>query len=118
MWVAFAKTLTEWEHIWPAFVKREEARAGKERCVSFVLTDNHKVHTQDSMVRFNEDRGIQTTTAAPYSQWQDPAERVIQTVTSSSLFLRFTTLSLLALHLCRREASGVRAGAPRVQGIM
>ena len=84
VWVAFAKTLSEWEQIWPAFVKCEEARAGKERCVAFVLTDNHKVHTQDSMVRFNEDRGIQTTTAAPYSQWQDPAERVIQTITSSA----------------------------------
>ena len=84
VWVAFAKSLGEWENIWPAFVKREEARAGKDRCVSFILTDNHKVHTQESMVAFNDDRGIQTTTAAPYSQWQDPAEREIQTITSSA----------------------------------
>ena len=84
VWVAFAKSLGEWEQIWPAFVKREEARAGKDRCVSFILADNHKVHTQESMINFNDDRGIQTTTAAPYSQWQDPAERVIQTITSSA----------------------------------
>jgi hypothetical protein len=60
-----AKEQAEWAKIWPVFVKREEARAGKERCVSFLITDGHKVHTQTSMKEFNNDRGIETITAAP-----------------------------------------------------
>jgi hypothetical protein len=82
--VILAKEQAEWAKIWPVFVKREEARAGKERCVSFLITDGHKVHTQTSMKEFNNDRGIETITAAPYSQWQDPAERSIQTITNGA----------------------------------
>ena len=79
-----AKSQADWEKIWPIFVKREEARAGKERCVSFLITDGHKVHSQKSMQDFNDSRGIQTITTAPQSQWQDPAERGIQTITNAA----------------------------------
>ncbi len=77
-WVVLAKAQSDWDAIWPVFVKRQEARAGKDRCVSFILTDGHKVHSQKSVVTFNEDRGIETVSAAPYSQWQNPAEPGIQ----------------------------------------
>ena len=79
-WVKLVKSQTEWKAIWPAFVKRAEAKSGKDRCVAFIITDGHKVHSDGAILAFNEDRGIETITCAPYSQWQDPAERGIQTV--------------------------------------
>jgi hypothetical protein len=83
-WAVLAESQADWETIWPIFVKREEARSGKERCVSFLITDGHKVHSQKSMKTFNDDRGIQTISTAPHSQWQDPAERGIQTITNGA----------------------------------
>jgi hypothetical protein len=83
-WSVLAKAQSEWESIWKVFVKREEARSGKQRCVSFIITDNHKVHSQRSVKDFNDDRGIQTIATAPQSQWQDPAERGIQTITNGA----------------------------------
>jgi hypothetical protein len=83
-WAVLAKSQADWETIWPIFVKREEARSGKERCVSFLITDGHKVHSQESMKIFNDGRGIQTISTAPHSQWQDPAERGIQTITNGA----------------------------------
>ena len=79
-WVVLAKAQSEWENIWPLFVKRAEAKAGKDRCVSFIITDGHRVHSAIKMKTFNNERGIETITTAPHSQWQDPAERGIQTV--------------------------------------
>ena len=79
-WTILAQSQDEWKDIWPAFVKRAEAKSGKGHCVSFIITDGHKVHSSKSITAFNEDRGIQPITAAPHSQWQDPAERGIQTV--------------------------------------
>jgi hypothetical protein len=83
-WAVLAKSQADWQTIWPVFVKREESRSGKERCVSFLITDGHKVHSQSSMRSFNDDRGIQTISTAPQSQWQDPAERGIQTITNGA----------------------------------
>jgi hypothetical protein len=83
-WSILTRSQAEWETIWPIFVKREEARSGKERCVSFLITDGHKVHSQQSMKNFNDNRGIQTISTAPQSQWQDPAERGIQTITNGA----------------------------------
>ena len=79
-WSILAKSQADWKIIWPRFVKRAEASTGKERCVSFLITDGHKVHVQESIKTFNADRGVVDITTAPYSQWQDPAERGIQTV--------------------------------------
>ena len=67
-WVVLTKSQADWEMIWPAFVKREEARSGKERCIPFIITDGHKVHSQNSITAFNEVRGIETISTAPYSQ--------------------------------------------------
>ncbi len=43
-WAVLAESQTAWETIWPIFVKRGEARSSKERCISFLITDGHKVH--------------------------------------------------------------------------
>ena len=83
-WTILAKSQAEWKNIWPAFVKRAEAKSGKERCISFIITDGHKVNTGGVIEAFNEDRGIEGITSAPYSQWQDPAERGIQTITNGA----------------------------------
>jgi hypothetical protein len=80
LWAILAKSQAEWKDIWQTFVKRAEAKSGKERCVAFIITDGHKVHMATSFKDFNDDRGIETITCAPHSQWQDPAERQIQTV--------------------------------------
>jgi hypothetical protein len=79
-WTMLAKAQSEWKDIWPAFVKYAEAATGKAQTVSFIITDGHKVHSSNAVAAFNTDRGIETLTTAPYSQWQDPAERGIQTV--------------------------------------
>ena len=79
-WVILAKSTADWANIWPQFVKRVEARTGKERCISLLITDCHKVHTQISITQFNDERGIQSVTSAPYSQWQNPAESGIKLV--------------------------------------
>ena len=79
-WVKLAQLQSEWKHIWPAFVKGVEAKTGKPQTVAFVITDGHKVHSADAIKDFNADRGIETLTSAPHSQWQDPAERGLQTV--------------------------------------
>ena len=78
-WVAFAASQAEWRVIWPNFVRKVEAKMGKDRCVSFCISDGHKTNTQAAIVDFNDSRGIESITTAPYSQWQDPAERAIQT---------------------------------------
>ena len=83
-WVKLAKSQAEWSDIWQVHVKQCEARAGKDRCVAFIITDNHKVHTDGGVQAFNNDRGIETITCAPYSQWQDPAERGIQTISNAA----------------------------------
>jgi hypothetical protein len=78
------KTQAAWKDIWPTFVKRIEARAGKERCVSYLIADGAKVHLQQDIKIFNDSRGIEGITTAPYSQWQDPAERGIQTLSAGT----------------------------------
>ena len=83
-WVKLAKSQAEWKDIWPAHVKRCEAKTGKDRCVSFIITDGHKVHSGGDVMAFNKDRGIEPITCAPYSQWQDPAERYIQTISGGA----------------------------------
>ena len=83
-WVKLVKSQTEWKDIWQIHVKRCEARAGKDRCVTFIITDNHKVHSDGDTQAFNNDRGIETITCAPYSQWQDPAERGIQIISNGA----------------------------------
>ena len=83
-WAILAKSQADWAVIWPIFVRRIEAKSGKDRCVSFIITDGHKVHTQALIRDFNDDRGIEGITSAPYSQWQDPAERGIQTVSNGA----------------------------------
>ena len=76
-WPVLAKSTAEWKNIWPEFVKRVEAKAASERVVSYIITDGHKVHVQGLMQKFNASRGIEGRSCAPYSQWQDPAERAI-----------------------------------------
>ena len=83
-WLKLAKSQSEWPVIWEAFVKYAEAKTGRTPCIAYVITDGHKVHTQRAVADFNADRGIQGVTTAPYSQWQDPAERHIGAVTESA----------------------------------
>ena len=40
-----AKTQAEWNDICQVHVKQCEARADKDRCVAFIITDNHKVYS-------------------------------------------------------------------------
>lgn len=79
-WAFLAKSQDEWKTIWPTFVKQAEASTGKPQTISFVITDGHTVHSAHAIQDFNNERGIQTFTTAPHSQWQDPAERGIQTI--------------------------------------
>jgi hypothetical protein len=83
-WTVLAKSVGEWKTIWPNFVKKMEARSGSNRSVSLLITDGHKSNMAQAIQDFNDDRGIETVTTAPYSQWQDPAERGIQTVSSGA----------------------------------
>ena len=79
-WVRLAKSQDEWKKIWPDFVKEAEAHTGKQQTISLIITDGHKVHSAGAVKAFNADRGIKTVSSAPHSQWQDPAERGIQTI--------------------------------------
>jgi hypothetical protein len=79
-WAFLAKSQDEWKTIWPSFVKQAEASTGKPQTVSFVITDGHTVHSASAIKEFNDERGIQTFATSPHSQWQDPAERGIQTI--------------------------------------
>ena len=79
-WVKLAQRQSQWKDIWPAFVKSLQAKTGNPQTVSFIVTDGHRVHSAGAIQSFNSDRGIETITTAPYSQWQDPAERGIQTI--------------------------------------
>ena len=83
-WTILAKSQAEWKEIWPTFVKKREARLGHQRSISHLITDCHKVHMAKDITAFNEARGIEGITTAPHSQWQDPAERGIQTITNAS----------------------------------
>jgi hypothetical protein len=83
-WCILTKSQSSWADIWPDFVKRWEAKVGHQRCISFVLTDGHKVHSAKGIQDFNAERGIESITTAPHSQWQDPAERGIQTITNAA----------------------------------
>ena len=82
-WVKLVKSQSEWPEIWKAFVAYAEAHTGRPKCIAYIITDGHKVHTQASMRDFNAANGTQTVTAAPYSQWQDPAERYVGTITNA-----------------------------------
>jgi hypothetical protein len=79
-----AKSMAEWGLIWQHFVKRKEAKAGRSPCISYVLTDGHRSNMKSDITAFNADRGIDTILSAPYSQWQDPAERGIQTIANGT----------------------------------
>ena len=83
-WVILAKSQADWAHIWPTFVKKAEARVGTDKCISYLITDGHKVHVANDIKVFNDSRGIESITTAPHSQWQDPAERAIQTVANGA----------------------------------
>ena len=84
LWAFLTKTQADWKTIWPIFVKKAEAKSGKERCVALVVTDAHAVFTAVAYRDFNDDRGIQTVNCSPHSQWQDPAERQIQTLMNAA----------------------------------
>ena len=84
IWVILAKSPKDWETIWPKFVARVEAESGRAPCVASITTDGHKVHTKGTFREFNDKKGIRTVRCAPHSQWQDPAERQIQTVQNMS----------------------------------
>ena len=84
LWVFLAKSQKEWIDIWKSFVKKLEAKSGKQRCVAFIITDSHTVFTSEQYKSFNDDRGIQIINCSPYSQWQDPAERQIQTLMNAA----------------------------------
>jgi hypothetical protein len=83
-WAVLAKTVGEWKSIWPNFVKKMEARSGSNRSVSLLITDGHKSNMAQAIKDFNDDRGIETVITAPYSQWQDPAERGMQTIANGA----------------------------------
>ena len=83
-WAVLAKSQAAWASIWPTFVRRIEAQSGSERCISYLITDCHKVHMATAIRDFNDQRGVQSITTAPHSQWQDPAERGIQTITNAA----------------------------------
>jgi hypothetical protein len=78
-WVHLAATSSEWSTFWPHFVARIQAKLGKQG-ISFVITDGAKIFSQTSITTFNEEKGIETITTAPFSQWQNPAERCLQSV--------------------------------------
>ena len=80
IWVVLAKSPKEWQTIWPKFVALVEAASGSTRCVASIITDGHKVHTKGTYRAFNDSKGIRTIRCSPHSQWQDPAERQIQTL--------------------------------------
>ena len=80
VWVVLAKSQKEWETIWPKFVARAQAESGRPNCIVTITTDGHKVHVKKSFRTFNDERGIRAVRCAPHSQWQDPAERQIQTI--------------------------------------
>ena len=52
--------------------------------MAFIITDSHTVFTAADYKAFNLDRGIQTVNCSPHSQWQDPAERQIQTLMNAA----------------------------------
>jgi hypothetical protein len=66
-WVVLAKSQSEWKRIWPAFVKRIEAKTGSERSVASILTDGHTVHASDDIkARYSGlDVGSLLTVAGP-----------------------------------------------------
>jgi hypothetical protein len=78
-WVHLAATSSEWSTFWPHFVARIQAKLGTQG-ISFVITDGAKIFSQASITHFNEEKGIENITTAPFSQWQNPAERCVQTV--------------------------------------
>jgi hypothetical protein len=84
LWVFLTKSQGTWKEIWPAFVKKLESKSGKERCVASIITDSHAVFTANDYKSFNDDRGIETINCSPHDQWQDPAERHIQTLMNAA----------------------------------
>ena len=76
-----AKSQANWSTIWPDFVNKGEASLGKEHVFACIISDQHKVHTQASIVSFNAGRGIQTRTSSPYLQQGNPAESGMKVAT-------------------------------------
>ena len=84
LWTFLTKSQASWIDIWRIFVNKIEAKAGKPRCVAFIITDSHTVFTSHAYTTFNNERGIQALNTSPHSQWQDPAERPIQTLMNAA----------------------------------
>ena len=79
-WAILAATSAEWATIWPIFVTRVEASTGKSNCIAYLISDGAKIFSQQVVKVFNEQKGIDSIATAPFSQWQNPAERLIQSV--------------------------------------
>jgi hypothetical protein len=84
LWTFLTKSQKSWIDIWRIFVNKIEAKAGKQRCVAFIISDSHGVFTSAAYTSFNDERGIQALNTSPHSQWQDPAERPIQTLMNAA----------------------------------
>lgn len=84
VWILLAKATSEWKIIWPKFVSECEAREGREKCISYLITDNHKVHVQGSISKHNMQKGIREDFSSPYDQWQEPTERVFGTLNQAA----------------------------------
>ena len=79
-WAILASSSTDWLTFWPSFVAKTEAKLGKSQCISYIISDGAKIFSQQAITVFNDQKGIEPIATAPFSQWQNPAERVIQTV--------------------------------------
>jgi hypothetical protein len=79
-WIILSTASSEWPTIWTKFVLRIEAKTGKQNSIAYMISDGGKVFDQQSMKDFNDSKGVEIITTAPFQQWQNPAERCIQTV--------------------------------------
>jgi hypothetical protein len=84
VWILLAKATSEWKIIWPKFVSECEARERREKCIFYLITDNHKVHVQGSISKHNMQKGIREDFSSPYDQWQEPTERVFGTLNQAA----------------------------------
>jgi hypothetical protein len=84
-WAVLASSSSDWSSIWPAFVAKTEAKLGKQNCIAFIISDGAKVFSQLAITKLNEQKGIEPIATAPFCQWQNPAERVIQTVVRGAI---------------------------------
>jgi hypothetical protein len=80
VFVVLCKSLSEWQSIFPDYERKAQAKMGLARAMVYLILDGQRVHSSSIMEEFYSERGIELQTTAPHSQWQNPAERAIQTI--------------------------------------